>query len=162
MAKKNFIYNVHFLIIEDCDPRHENYPFSLKKDAEKFFKEKVKSTTFTYKIDEDTDSILVKMCFYTELGTYLKSDVQKTKVYFKTSKIPSLQSLNFFPVFNTLPTVAYRKNHLGINVLNPSTSDKSDAIIIIGETSGRNKIYFQPAGESLCVIENFHIDGGTW
>ena len=42
MAKKNFIYNVHFLIIEDCDPRHENYPFSLKKDAEKFFKEKVK------------------------------------------------------------------------------------------------------------------------
>ena len=42
MAKKNFIYNVHFLIIEDCEPRHENYPFSLKKDAEKFFKEKVK------------------------------------------------------------------------------------------------------------------------
>lgn len=42
MAKKNFIYNVHFLIIEYCDPRHENYPFSLKKDAKKFFKEKVK------------------------------------------------------------------------------------------------------------------------
>lgn len=42
MVKKNFIYNVHFLIIEDCEPRHENYPFSLKKDAEKFFKEKVK------------------------------------------------------------------------------------------------------------------------
>lgn len=63
-------------------------------------------------------------------------------MYFKTSKIPSLQSLNFFPVFNILPTVAYRKNHLGINVLNPSASNKSDAIIVIGETSGRNKIYF--------------------
>ena len=42
MAKKNFIYNVHFLIIEDCDPRHENYPFTLKKNASVFFKEKVK------------------------------------------------------------------------------------------------------------------------
>ena len=40
--KKDFIYNVHFLIVEECDPRHENYPFSLKKDADKFFKEKVK------------------------------------------------------------------------------------------------------------------------
>ena len=42
MAKKNFIYNVHFLIIEDCEPRHENYPFTLKKNASVFFKEKVK------------------------------------------------------------------------------------------------------------------------
>ena len=42
MAKKNFIYNVHFLIIEDCDARHENYPFTLKKNASVFFKEKVK------------------------------------------------------------------------------------------------------------------------
>jgi hypothetical protein len=42
MKKKNFIYNVHFLIIKDSDVRHENYPFSLKKDAEKFFKESVK------------------------------------------------------------------------------------------------------------------------
>lgn len=39
---KNFIYNVHFLIIEDCEPRHENYPFTLKKDANDFFKTKVK------------------------------------------------------------------------------------------------------------------------
>ena len=42
MAKKNFIYNVHFLIIEDGDARHENYPFTLKKNANVFFKEKVK------------------------------------------------------------------------------------------------------------------------
>ena len=42
MAKKNFIYNVHFLIIEDSDARHENYPFTLKKNASVFFKEKVK------------------------------------------------------------------------------------------------------------------------
>ena len=42
MAKKNFIYNVHFLIIEDGDARHENYPFTLKKNASVFFKEKVK------------------------------------------------------------------------------------------------------------------------
>ena len=42
MTKKNFIYNVHFLIIEDSDVRHENYPFTLKKNASVFFKEKVK------------------------------------------------------------------------------------------------------------------------
>lgn len=42
MAKKNFIYNVHFLIIEDGDVRHENYPFTLKKNASEFFRTKVK------------------------------------------------------------------------------------------------------------------------
>lgn len=42
MAKKNFIYNVHFLIVEDGDARHENYPFSLKKNANEFFRTKVK------------------------------------------------------------------------------------------------------------------------
>ena len=42
IMKNNFIYNVHFLIVEDSEPRHENYPFNLKKDADKFFKEKVK------------------------------------------------------------------------------------------------------------------------
>lgn len=42
MAKKNFIYNVHFLIIVDSDIRYENYPFTLKKNASVFFKEKVK------------------------------------------------------------------------------------------------------------------------
>ena len=42
MSKKNFIYNVHFLIIVDSDVRHENYPFTLKKNASVFFKEKVK------------------------------------------------------------------------------------------------------------------------
>ena len=42
MAKKNFIYNVHFLIIVDSDVRHENYPFTLKKNASVFYKEKVK------------------------------------------------------------------------------------------------------------------------
>ena len=39
---KEFIYNVSFLIVEDAEPRNENYPFSLKKDADKFFREKVK------------------------------------------------------------------------------------------------------------------------
>ena len=42
MAKKNFIYNVHFLIIVDSDARHENYPFTLKKNASEFFRTKVK------------------------------------------------------------------------------------------------------------------------
>ena len=42
MTKKNFIYNVHFLIIEDGDARHENYPFTLKKNASEFFRTKVK------------------------------------------------------------------------------------------------------------------------
>ena len=46
MAKKNFIYNVHFLIIVDSDVRHENYPFTLKKNASVFFKEKVKEESF--------------------------------------------------------------------------------------------------------------------
>ena len=57
--KKDFIYNVHFLIVEECDPRHENYPFSLKKDADKFFKEKVKEEKQRIK-EEDEKWIVEK------------------------------------------------------------------------------------------------------
>lgn len=53
MLKKNFIYNVHFLIIEDGDIRHENYPFLLKKNADTFFKEKVKEEKNNVKKRED-------------------------------------------------------------------------------------------------------------
>lgn len=132
------------------------------ESSQTFFSNKQKSTEFVYKIAEDTESILVKVCFYTELGTYLKSDKEKSTIYFKTQKITDLSKISLFPVFNILPTIAYRKNHLGINVLNPSNS--SDAIIVIGEISGRDAIYFQPASEnSYCKVINFHIDcGDAW
>lgn len=49
LKKKKFIYNVSFLIVEEAEPRSENYPFSLKKDANKFFREKVKEEKQTIK-----------------------------------------------------------------------------------------------------------------
>jgi hypothetical protein len=109
-------------------------------DDSKFFDTTLKTASFNHTFSENTESILIKIMIHTELGTYLKTD--NSTIYFKTGKKPNIDALTTSPVFNILPTVAYRKNHLGINVINPSDNGKENAIIVIGETSGRDTIYF--------------------
>lgn len=101
-----------------------------------------------------------KLVITSSLGTYLKENVDN--IVFITQKTSSAELDNV--IFNIVPTISYRKNHLGINVLDPD--NKSDAILIIGETSAdnntRDTIYFQTAGSNLCKVVNFLLDGGTW
>ena len=73
-------------------------------------------------------------------------------------------------IYNIQPTISYRPNHLGINYKNIDTdTDVNNAIIVIGETSGRDKIVYKGTGK--CELVNFTldetsdltvIDGGTW
>ena len=74
MAKKNFIYNVHFLIIEDGDVRHENYPFTLKKNASEFFRTKVKEKKKVLHLEKTEEQTWViekeKGTIFTEYDMY--------------------------------------------------------------------------------------------
>lgn len=66
--EEKFIWNVHFLIVEDSEPRHENYPFFLKKDADKFFREKVKEER--QRIKEEPEKWSVEKCKCSDVIEY--------------------------------------------------------------------------------------------
>lgn len=72
---------------------------------------------------------------------------------------------NVLTIFKETPTISYRKNYLGINYKLPTSiednSPYKDAILVIGETSGRNKIHYVGAS-GLGQICGFIIKGGTW
>ncbi len=70
-------------------------------------------------------------------------------------------------IYNVAPTVAYRKNHLGINT--NSIDGYTDAILVMNETTGRHKIYMNGANGQISVVdisdgamEGIIIDAGTW
>ena len=69
-------------------------------------------------------------------------------------------------IYNMLPTIAYRKNHVGIN--RTDFTNFNDAIMLIGEHEGRDKVYFASAARTtfidlnLGTLNNFIIRGGTW
>ena len=119
----------------------------------------LKTATFVYNFGS-SESNLVKLGITTTLSTYLKSDTSKSTPYFQTTKAPNLDIITPVTVFNILPTIAYRKNHLGINILEPSNND--NAIIVIGEASGRDTIYFQSASGNYGKVQNFIVDCGEW
>ena len=89
---------------------------------------------------------------------------ENTKVFYS---IPYL-------VYNITPTVSYRKNCLGINTHAIDTfigdSGETDAIVVIGETTGRTKIYFTAAEHEIPFsldistgeLNGFIINGGEW
>lgn len=83
---------------------------------------------------------------------------------------------NSLTIFNTSsfpPTVSYRKNFLGFNIVNPEAGQYNDCIIVFGEAPNpsvdseepvmRNKIRFVSGGQSThCIIDGFKISGGSW
>lgn len=129
-------------------------------NSEDYFSNDTKTATFNGYDFAGAESNLVKLGISTTLYTYLKTDTNRTNPCFGTTKTTILESITSTPIFNILPTVAYRKNHLGINVLEPDVN--SNAIIVIGEASGRDTIYFQPANNNSCKVVNFLINCGEW
>lgn len=111
-----------------------------------------------FKFEAGQESALVKLSVTTQFSTYLIEHPNTS--FFTTEKTTNLNEIVATAVFNILPTVAYRKNHLGINILEPSTNKNS--IITIGEAPGRDTIYFQSANKNFCKIDNFLVDGDSW
>jgi len=70
-------------------------------------------------------------------------------------------------IYNISPTVSYRSNQVGINY--DLNGDYTDAVLVVSETAGKNKIYLISASDevvddSYIKLENGHIifNGGTW
>ena len=84
---------------------------------------------------------------------------------YKTEKV--FYSNELF-VYNVSPTVAYRKNYLGINTTDFSKC--GDSVVVISEYEGKQKICLispsKPAYRTIDIvsgmIDGFIIDGGTW
>ena len=91
---------------------------------------------------------------------YLKIEVTNKTNGFSTTYTQS--ETNSIIVYNLTPTVSYRKNYLGINTKAPES--QTEAIIVIGNSSGRDKIIYQSGDNSrpVCILVNFKIDGGSW
>ena len=96
-------------------------------------------------IEISSDSEEVSLILSTSVGG-------KTKEYTTNSII----------VYNILPTVSYRQNHLGINTLGIDDKENENVIILIGEAKNKNIIRFVGTNNSKIKIEGFCIDGGTW
>ena len=131
------------------------------------FNSNTKEIVFTNFVFEDADSQLVKLGIKTRLGTYLIDDEDNAVGYYFTEKVTDLNDTSSGTVFNALPTVAYRKNCIGINILEPANSGVPNAIVIIGEAPGevsgiRDTIFFQSASNNNCKVVNFLIDCGDW
>ena len=138
---------------------NESVSYTIKDDdINGYFSDFEKTATFTYNFN-GSESRLVKLGITTSLSTYLKNDASKTP-YFETTKATILDMIEPEVIFNLLPTIAYRKNHLGINILDPSANKNS--IITIGEAPGRDTIYFQSADKKFCKVDNFLVDGDSW
>lgn len=106
----------------------------------------------------DQESVYITLGMTTELSTYLK-DENNTTAYFTTTKSTNLQNAPYMVMYNLVPTIAYRKNHLGINVFDPN---EDNAILVIGENDDRYKLYYQGSNHTYCEVTGFCLDGGTW
>lgn len=77
------------------------------------------------------------------------------------------QITNVFFVYDEAPTVAYRPNCIGINTKNPE-SVKSDAAVIITQSTGKERIYFIGEGAECYLdisdgtIYNLTVNCGSW
>ena len=70
-------------------------------------------------------------------------------------------------VYNVLPTVAYRPNQLGINILDPTKY--SNAAVVVGAHTGKNLIVFPGEGVEKATLDlstrgldGFIVDCGSW
>lgn len=77
---------------------------------------------------------------------------------------------NIFTIYNTTPTISYRKNKIGINTNNiDSSSDPySSAVLVIGAGDNKNYIVLKGDGEIAKIdidtgeLDGFIFDGGSW
>jgi hypothetical protein len=83
----------------------------------------------------------------------------------KTSK--AFESLEYI-IYNIKPTVAYRKNKLGINYDFVNTNNKEDGVLMVSEYNNLNKIYLLHTEGSRNIdiksgkLTGFVFNGGVW
>ena len=139
--------------------KDENVSYSALIDTSNYFNDGDKIVNFTNFDFQSKDSIMAILSATTSLKTRTVDGQIEAFETLKTSNT-NINTAQYVAIYNVTPTVAYRKNYLGINTLTPESQEK--AIILIGETAGRDTIYFQSANNNLCKVVNFLFDGGSW
>jgi hypothetical protein len=83
------------------------------------------------------------------------------------SNIKKTNDYTYSLVYNVLPTVAYRPNQLGINILDPTKY--SNAAVVVGAHTGKNLIVFPGEGAEKATLDlstggldGFIVDCGSW
>lgn len=129
------------------------------EDIEGRYKEEDDIYSFTSKNFKGVDSIRAALLATTQLEPSWKSDEEELDEVVKTTLTTQKTSRIIYSiVYNLVPTISLRKNYLGVNTLNP---EYEDAIMVIGEVSGRQTIYFNGIS-GYCKFDGFVFDGGTW
>lgn len=97
------------------------------------------------------------------IGSLLITETVRNSGYTLTKEWHS----NTVVIYNILPTISYRKNHIGINTLSPSA--QTDSIIYMGVYGNRDKIYFVNSNSDKRILDvetgglsGFIFDCGSW
>lgn len=102
--------------------------------------------------------------FTSTLTTSLKDSVASYTGKYPTTK--STEQYLYAVIYDISPTIAYRKNHIGINTKEPSMI--GDCVVAISDYGDRKKIYLNSSSHNAIVdlssgnIANFIIDCGEW
>lgn len=128
-------------------------------------------------ITNNTATIALDSSQWTSLRCFIRvTEVTSQVIGTKTLRTTVIYDSNGITIFNIIPTVSPRKNHIGINCNNfTDIYDDGDDIIRIGEAQGRTKIVLISATKSSYAtiglpesdsgdfsIDGFVLDGGTW
>lgn len=119
--------------------------------------------SFVYEVDEQDASVQfqIQLLYTTTISQKSYMGGQEVLVSVKEHRS------NIIFIYDEAPTVAYRKNCLGINTKNPDEL-KQDSILVITQTTGRDKIYFIGESNEGFIdlsdgkIYNLVIDCGSW
>lgn len=146
-------------------PVIENDIISFKIEATNFFIPEGST--------QSKDYILIAPKLTSQYWTLIDNKTKKAE----TEKSTTDDMLNYKIVYNTLPTVAYRKNHVGFNTNNPDDyrtieTEESDVAMVVCEYQGRNKVIFTSTSadspKKICFnlaegsVIGLTIDGGSW
>lgn len=123
---------------------------------------------YDYEMQSDYKYIALKL--KTTLTTKTIGDNSKEYQSIKTTENLMLK---YLICYNTIPTVAYRQNYLGINVVDPSSEDFKKPILIISaynqDNDNGHKFLYLTSSDNTASIDltsgaqnNFIIDCGTW
>ena len=120
--------------------------------------------TLSFKYDKNLKSCTFNQIKLSESDNWESKSISlKIKVtsYTYSETTHTQEKTNEILVYNSTPTVAYRKNQLGINTKDPT--GREEALVVIGGASGRNQIFYETNQEKpYCQVINFQFNGGVW
>lgn len=126
--------------------------------------DKVELGTKSFVYNADLTSCLFENISVGEKVDWQAQDIYLEVVVTSTTYITTeytQAATNTILVYNLTPTVAYRKNQLGVNTKDPT--EHADAAIVIGGAGNRDKIFYETNQDRpYCKVVNFQFNGGSW